>query len=140
MLDFGFEHYNDRKEFQQTVVDNFGNVSQAASRVNLSYFAPAIGLKTPVYVVAPRIFAFTAGANIGYLIPFDTSRQIVNCDDCKKEPIHVTGGAFLEPVVELLWPSEPRAQIGLAVSWQKFLGNSDFNQKLLFRAVIMAQF
>src|SRR5512145_745 len=140
LVDFGFEHYNDKKEFRQTVIDSFGNVSVATSRVNLSYFAPAVGLKSPVIVVARRIFAFTAGANVGYAFPFDTSRQIVDCKDCRKESIHVSGGPYVEPAVELLWPMEPRAQCGLAVSWQKFFGDTDFNHKVVLRALIMMQF
>lgn len=140
LIDLGFEHYGDSKEFAQTVVDQYGNVSRATSRVNLSYFAPAVGLKTPVFVVVPRIFAFTLGTNFGYAFPFDTSRQIVDCTDCKKESISVKGGAYVEPAVELLWPSAPRAQYGLGVSWQKFLGDSDYTQKLVFRAVVMGQF
>lgn len=140
VADFGFEHYKDKKEFRQTVIDSFGNVSEATSRVNLSYFAPAVGIKSPVVVVAPRVFAFTAAANVGYAFPFGTSREIVDCKDCRKESIHVKGGPFVEPALELLYPAEPRAQYGLAISWQKFFGDTDFNHKFAFRAVVMMQF
>lgn len=135
-LDFGFEHYDDDQAFRQSVVDNFGNQSVAESRVNLSYFAPSIGVKTPVFTLVDQIFAIDAGMNIGYSIPFDTDRQIENCEDCHTEEIDVKGGMFIEPQVEFLWPGMTDALFGLSVSWQYYLGDSDYDYRLSFRGVI----
>ena len=139
MVDAGFEHYDDSQSFTVTVVDSYGRVFDAESRLNLSYFAPSVGPKTPVLPVIKPYLAVTLGAQIGYAMPFDTSRQIVNCEDCPKDHVSVRGGPFVEPILELLWPSTSGAQLGLAASWQEFLGDSDYERKFVFRAVVLLQ-
>jgi hypothetical protein len=139
MLDAGFEHYADSKAFNVMVVDNFGRSFEAESRLNFSYFAPSVGLKTPVIAVIDPYLGVTVGAQVGYSFPFDTSRQIVNCDDCPKDHVKVTGGPFVEPILELLWPAQAGAQLGLASSWQEYVGESDYEHKLVFRGVIQIQ-
>lgn len=137
VLDFGFEHYKDSKTFTQTVEDSYGNVYEAESRLDLSYFSPSVGLKTPVWTVIDGTFATTAAVGLGYALPFDTTRKIDNCTDCKEEHVDVDGGVFVEPGIALLYSGTPVMPLGLSVSWQRYLGTSDFESKLFFRAVIM---
>lgn len=83
--------YSDRREFDQVVEDNFGNVSTAGSDADAFNLFFEGGYR---YETSKNISLDILG---GYELVMESERAIPNCIDCATSDINIEGGLYFTP-------------------------------------------
>ncbi|MEM9102302.1 MAG: hypothetical protein AAGB12_08255 [Pseudomonadota bacterium] len=89
--------YSDNRDFNQSVVDQFGNYSSASSDAQSVSLFGEVGYR---YTLSQQATVEFLG---GYEAVMSSSRSISNCSNCLSEDIELDSGMFIGPRVTYRW-------------------------------------
>lgn len=113
--------YDDSDEFNQTVIDQFGNVSTAESSADAFGFYVEGGYEYPINSYA---YADFMG---GYEQIFSSSRSISNCSNCIDQDIDVDAGLYINPRLSVILDNS----VFFSLGYQHYLGGDIENNIML---------
>lgn len=113
----GYGGTKDNNSFSQSTT--WGTLESSFS--TLSYDFKAGMWTPPLNMIKEGGLNFSAGASLGYE-GFSGRREIVNCEDCRKEKYSFQGGFFVEPEVSFFFY---HSLFGVGSSYRYFFGNGD---------------
>lgn len=95
----------DKASFNQTVINTYGQTSDASSSANITIVGLSAGLRTPNlclydYADAKRWIVANAYARYGFTW-VKGDRTISNCKDCDSRPLSLDGGQFVESGIKV---------------------------------------
>jgi len=120
--------YDDKADYDQLVIDQYGNTSTEKSSADAFGFYIEGGYE---YSINPYFYTDFIG---GYEQTLDSSRAISNCGDCYDSDIDVDAGLYINPRITIIFQSTAFLSLG----YQHYL-NGDIDNNIMLNIGFGAQ-
>lgn len=126
-LDAGLEFVDDKQQFTQLTTGG-----TKSSSVALLFGSIAAGISTPPIQLSnkPQGGRLAIGLNVGSDW-VGGERSIDNCIDCHKEDLDLSGGGYLESMLQIYFSRRS----GVGISYRNYNDQSDLNNRVILKYI-----